>query len=187
MRWGDPPLGGLHRPVFHVFMWIRQIFHHTKSSENKVSLTLISEFSKKCLEFQRNLQMRIFAETEENWVFPKTGSNSFKTTETKLSHHQLFIQIRQVFDHVQASKNKVSLIPISAFFDLFLTFDEISWVENFDENAELWNSNFYQFCRIFRISGRLNSFFRWANFQVFLRLFVHNSPRFLQLNSHFMP
>ena len=57
-----------------------------------------------CRKVQKFPVIRIFAETEENWTLCKTASNMSKTTEINLYNRRLVIQIRQMFDHFQASK-----------------------------------------------------------------------------------
>ena len=51
---------------------------------------------------------------------PKMASNRHKTTAIILSHHPLFIQIRQIFDNIQASKNEVFWHQFQHFSKYFL-------------------------------------------------------------------
>ena len=53
----------------------------------------------------------------------KTPRNTSETTGFHLSHHLLFMQIRQIFDHIQPSENKVFL-TLNQNFRKFLFFNE---------------------------------------------------------------
>ena len=78
----------------------------------------------------------------------------------KMSENEFLPKSLQITPKLQKFENQV-FQKKDEFLEILLDF---SW------NVDFGNSDFHQFCWIFRISRRLNSFSRWANFPLFLWL-----------------
>ena len=91
-----------------LFISIRQIFDHISASKNKVSETTFSGFSEISRTLKKFPRTQKCAETARNWNLTKVTRKCYETTEFRLSNGVLFISIRQIFDHISDSENKVS-------------------------------------------------------------------------------